>query len=161
MSESNSLEQRQQRINKNGRVSNSSDLGRALQWLLRANVAARITAPHGTFMQGGCLILARALARLEPDRITLWVTIRAGTGTPDHVVARWHDLYLDGDGAGTLEDLIEKMDCCEGVTVSHLAPLETVDLHPDIVSDPGVELELSQWLQSKLPFSVRADLSIG
>jgi hypothetical protein len=154
---SNLVPPRLQRIDKNGRVFNSSDLGRALQRLLGTNAAARLIAPHGTFMQGGCLILARALTRLEPDQITLWVTIRSETNTTDHVVARWHDLYLDGDGAGTLEDLIEKMQRCEGVRVSHLVRLETALLHPDIDGDPGVELELSQWLQSRLVLDTRAE----
>ena len=157
MFQNDSAQHRLQRINKNGRVLNSSDLGRTFQRLLHTNTAARIIAPHGTFMQGGCLILARALTRLEPDQVTLWVTIRADTGTTDHIAARWRDSYLDGDGAGTVEDLIQKMQRCEGARVSHLAPLETVELHPDIVGDRHVELELSLWLQSKLSLSARAD----
>lgn len=40
---------RQQRINKHGRITNFSDLGRSLQRLLRSNAAARLIETHGTY----------------------------------------------------------------------------------------------------------------
>ena len=130
-------------------VFNHTHLGQRVQRLLASNAAAQIIAPYGTFSQGGCLVLARALQQLAPDQITLLVTVR-DNGVTDHVIAQWSGLYLDGDGAGTAVDITEKMRICEFVTVARIAPLNAVTLHPDIESDPRTVTVLSAWLAQRL-----------
>lgn len=140
---------RLQRI-KGSKIVNQTDLGQHLQRLLATNTAARLIAPYGTYMQGGCLVLAKAIQALDPQHTTLLVTVRFEGLVTDHVIAKWHDLYLDGDGAGTLLDITEKMRLCESGLVSHLAALETVALHEDIQSDPATVAQLAAWLKPQL-----------
>lgn len=66
--------------------------------------------PQGTWMSGGCVMLAEALNRLIPES-QLKVIGRAAV--PDHVVVELEEdgvrYYLDYDGLQTEDELVEKM----------------------------------------------------
>jgi hypothetical protein len=136
-----------QRI-QNTTIHNITWFGRHLQRLLEQEAAAEIIAPYGTFQQGGCLVLARALVALEPS-LGLWVVVRVD-GVTDHVVAGTGKLFLDGDGMATELDLLHKMRLIESVDAREVRPLEERLLHPEIQSDPETEQKLVAWLRPRL-----------
>jgi hypothetical protein len=77
----------------------------ALRELLYEDSALR-WLPDGasSWCQGGCLVLALALSALV-DGEMLVVASRRG---PEHVVVRLGDVYLDGDGISTEEELLHR-----------------------------------------------------
>jgi hypothetical protein len=129
-------------------IENLTQFGRHLQQLLEQPEACQIIATFGSFQQGGCLVLARALKILEPS-LTLWVVVR-DIGVNDHVVARYKDVFLDGDGLGNELDILEKMRIHELVAAQRIEQLEEAELDKDIKSDPKIEEHLAAWLRSRL-----------
>jgi hypothetical protein len=68
--------------------------------------------PSGSWMAGGCSLLAESLQRLMPDS-QLKVIGRIDDGIIDHVVLMvsdfGEDIFIDYDGVQTLDEMITKM----------------------------------------------------
>jgi hypothetical protein len=68
--------------------------------------------PSGSWMAGGCSLLAESLQRLMPDS-QLKVVGRIDDGILDHVVLMvsdfGEDIFIDYDGVQTLDEMITKM----------------------------------------------------
>lgn len=79
--------------------------GAALRNLLYEEAAVR-WLPDGasSWCEGGCLVLAQALSALVDGEMLVVASERG----PEHVVVRMGDVYLDGDGASTEEELLRR-----------------------------------------------------
>ncbi len=146
---------RLQRI-RDGRVSNSSGFGKALARLCRSDAMLEFMPDHG-FADGGCLSLALALkAWLGEEHVRIRFAGRPGR--LDHAVAEiaieGRPFYLDGDGMGTFEDVVEKLrrlEFCEG---ARLVDANVEDAAARGIVDDGRHADLASVLASEFGGSV-------
>lgn len=112
--------------------------------------------PIGTWMEGGCALLAQALQRLIPDSHLMVVGRATENGILDHVVlqielegVRW---YLDYDGLQSEYELLDKV-----ATEWKLSSVELARADLEALEAAGVV-----WQQSALPaFARYLDRELG
>lgn len=83
--------------------------GVALRRLLHRRRVFALIEGTGSWMQGGCWVLAVALERWMGRHARLRMTVADNRTGADHVVVSNGDLYFDGDGAQSESELLEKM----------------------------------------------------
>lgn len=125
---------RLQRI-RDGRVSNSTGFGKAFARLCGSDDMLAFMPDFG-FCDGGCLSLALAVRDwLGPDHAAIRFAGRPGR--LDHAVVEIHVdgvlLYLDADGLGTWNDVVEKLHRLE-----HCPGAELVDATIETAADHGI-----------------------
>ncbi len=101
-----------------GRVQNKHPFGSALHRFLRSNDVFSLIYRHGCgWTDGGCVTLSFAFKQWLGDDAEV-CCIYKRPGYEQHVIVRLfgEDLFLDGDGMGTSDDLLEKMRELEGLT---------------------------------------------
>jgi hypothetical protein len=95
--------------------------GAALQeWLYRPEIMG-LVPQGGSWLQGGCWILAEALRRVFEGE--LWMIVEADDPTPQHVVCRVGRRYLDGDGSSDARELLRRWEDEEMLHRPRLQPL--------------------------------------
>ena len=138
----------------NGKVVNHTEFGQQLQEF--AEDALEKISPHvhplfRSWQRGLCLLFARALHKWSDGRLE-YAVIRNSRHpeNPAHVLCHVGEgIYLDGDGAATAEDQIEKAQklhwCAPGTYVEHVMPdadfgiIADSDFGRDMVVDLLVE----------------------
>lgn len=107
-----------QNITDDHKIVNKLPFGEELYQLLRTDEAYAFL-PDGDWVSGGCWLLAVALKQCCPALELCVLDIPNRAPALNHVVAKLStpegDVFLDGDGVATKEDLIKKMAFCEGV----------------------------------------------
>lgn len=101
----------------------------------------------GSWLAGGCLLLARSLKRLLPGSclVIMHGRVGEGVGGPQHCVLSHRGLYVDANGIQTEEDLLRHWRDEEGVERPFLRPHGGEDLG-EIISDEGSEKDLAALL---------------
>ena len=131
--------------------------GRDLKrWLYDPNGAWAIL-PEGwpSWVSGGCWILARALHEWIGKGSKVWA-IYSEIGSdildpniiPQHLVVKVGDCFLDGDGASTEKQLLERWEKEEGLRYPELRPASIKDLKEVMIECPvGPTKDLAKALQ--------------
>ena len=146
---------RLQRI-RDGRVSNSCGFGKAFARLCRSDGMLDLMPDHG-FGDGGCLSLALAVqAWLGEDSVRIRFAGRPGQ--LDHAVAEisieGRPFYLDGDGLGTWDDVVEKLRRLEFCAGALLVDATVEDAAAHGIVDDGRHADLAAVIASALGGSV-------
>jgi hypothetical protein len=111
--------------------------GRDLKHWLYDPKGAWNLLPEGwdTWVAGGCWVLARALHEWIGKGSEIWAiysTVGSDVLSPDripqHVVVRIDGCYLDGDGASTEKQLLERWEKVEGLIDPELKPVKVKEL---------------------------------
>jgi hypothetical protein len=137
--------------------------GRKLHRLLSSREAYEILG-EGTWMSGGCWILAEALHRCLSDRgfVSSLYAVRSHQKAHEvieHVVVRieYGDVwYFDGDGAATETELLRKMKHVERVPEPYLTRFSKKDAKaerdfPFGIACPPIRVKkLTAWLCERL-----------
>jgi hypothetical protein len=109
------------------------EFGNALHRLLyfKKEVWEILPKDWGTWVAGGCRILAEALHGWIGPRSSMWALKGSRYHNVNHVVVRVGDCYLDGDGASTERALLKRWEEFELVPDPYLRPFrpeEAMDL---------------------------------
>ena len=116
-----------------------------LRRILDTDVAYNILDQHsgGTWMAGGCLLLAEALRHFFGEGAELWAVGSRGkrfsVSAPvpvEHVVVKYQDRFIDYYGASSKEQLLKRMAQEEDLIQPYLHPLDHSQIkeltcHPD------------------------------
>jgi hypothetical protein len=148
-------------------------LGRRLRRVLDSRAAYEILGPSGgTWMAGGCWILAEALQRClrsrgydahlyavrsrEKEREVVEHVVVGVRGNASHAHGGYEIWFLDGDGAATSAELLDKMRRVERVPSPYLTRFTKTDAKAErafpfgIVCPPVKVERLSAWLCERL-----------
>ena len=102
----------------------------------------------GTWLAGGCLLLARALNRLQPDgqiMVLFGITHAGEPPLPNHCVLLCDGLYIDANGIQSEEELLRYWHEEEDVRHPYLLPYD--DCGPSgMETDEASEKILAQFL---------------
>lgn len=126
---------------------------RDLVKFLSSSEAYEILGDEGTWTAGGCWILGEALVRYL-EKGELWV-VSSSKNDFEHVVLKIDGQFIDGDGAQSEEDLLQKMEELEMVPDPYLQPMENVEPDGD-VSCPADKVDrLVALMEAHGPFGVK------
>jgi hypothetical protein len=139
-----------------GEIMNHTELGRQIQAFADQSMDA-IVADHpwfeGTWQCGGCLMFARALQEWAGGSLSLAV-IRSGRNPEivQHVVCQiGEDVYADGDGIGTGEEMVRKAAEMEHVAAPYLEGAdEDTEMGADIADHPGLRARLVELMTERM-----------
>lgn len=101
----------------------------------------------GSWLAGGCLLLAKTLRRIQPGSEIFVIHRRTPSGgpSPQHCVLGFSGRYVDADGASSEEDLVRYWGDEEGIYRPYLLLYGGEDLG-EIVSDHASEEALAIML---------------
>jgi len=135
-----------------GRVRNLHPFGTLLAATARRLLPDFLERREHGFQDGGCAIMARALAIWSQGRMTLGsITLASDPVRVQHVVAIADGVLLDSDGVATERDMILKMERIEMRPGCILAPGFEPTRTPGIPWDETESSHLADGLHSMLP----------
>lgn len=132
---------------------NHRPFGRNLKALLGTEQAYALL-PEGTWMAGGCLLLAAALQDWAPGTLVWTVEDASAPGRPQHLVAVWGEYFIDGDGVATRTELLEKMRVAEGLRAPRIIPAL------DMAACAAADIQYDQTAKNKLVDMLRAKFGV-
>ncbi len=146
------------------KITIAKDIGRRLKSFCKSKGSYLILdgskAKGGTWTEGGCLILAKALYEtLINCGVDAKIKIVTGNGQPQHALVgvRLDDqteVFLDADGLSTAHQLLDRW--MKDEVVAHPIRIRWVPYYPDVMPQPGIEqyrlLKVMSNRVVKMPF---------
>jgi hypothetical protein len=125
----------------------AKDIGRRLKSFCKSKASYVILddskGKGGTWTEGGCLILAKALYEILINcGVEAKIKIVTGNAQPQHalVAIRLEDqqeVYLDADGLSTKRQLLDRW--MKDEVVAHPIRVRWLPFYPDCMPQPGIE----------------------
>jgi hypothetical protein len=137
--------------------------GRDLKSWLRRDGWGFLPQEYSDWAAGGCWLLARALHEWIGKPSELWaVYSEVGSDVlrpdriPQHVVLRIGDCFLDGDGASTEKQLLDRWEKVEGLRDPELRPANIAELEELMMECPvGPLKDLKRGLEQTFGASLK------
>lgn len=133
-------------------VVNKTALGSMLRGTLKSRELASLIYEKGCgWLDGGCVTLGQAFKYWMRSDADTWC-VHEGP-VHHHVVARicGQDLYLDGDGLGSCEDVFEKMTRVEGLKGRlSIRPFDLENVPSDLTLWPEISMAVAEQLYRRL-----------